>query len=289
MTAGISLAQAWDDRIAVTSPNDGGSLSYRYASSLPKACVHPLVTPRGHCLSGFEMSDHVWHRGLWFTIKFVNGTNFWEEHEPFGVQVSRSQPLAELLASDWLRISHMIEWTSAATGAVLGETRVLDVRMSDDGVGTIDWSSRLHATQDLALDRTPYTTWGGYGGLSFRAARELHEASFMLPNGETASGLTGQPHDWVVLSAKLDGGANERVSLGMIDHPSNPRSPSPWYCKSGNGFTFLNAAFLFHEPLTLQREQTLHFRYRVLYRDGVWDRSQFAWLADQFRAREQQE
>lgn len=269
----LTFRQTWNDRIEV-----GTSAVYRYGG-LPKPCVHPLATPAGTVLSGFEMSDHVWHRGLWFTIKFINGTNFWEEESPFGVQVSRREPVCEWVAKDVLRLTHDLDWTSEATGVVIRETRSLSFRGDD----VLDWATTLDAAQDLVLDRTPYTTWGGYGGLSFRSSRELHDVCFMLPGGETVPALAGQNHDWVVMQAKADGGPNRTVSLGMIDHAANPRSPSPWYCKSGNGFNYMNAAFLFHEPLELKKEQSLRFRYRVIRRDGYWTAGEFAAIAAEFR------
>ena len=268
----LSFRQMWNDRVEV-----GACATYLYGPSLPKPCVHPLVTPRGHVLSGFEMSDHVWHRGLWFTIKFVNGTNFWEEHAPFGVQVTRAQPACELLAPRTLRTTHHLTWTSETTGAVIDESRVLTFR----GDGVIDWAAQLRAKKDVTLDRTPYTTWGGYGGLAFRAARELHDVNFLLPSGDVATALTGQPHDWTVMQGMVDGGTERRVSIGMIDHPANPRAPSPWYCKSGSGFTYMNPALLFHEPMSIKAGDELRLRYRVMYRDGLWTRDEFAALAQQ--------
>jgi hypothetical protein len=270
----LRFRQRWDDRIDV-----GSCASYRFDRALPKPCVHPLVTPRGHVLSGFEMSDHVWHRGLWFAIKFVNGANFWEENSPFGVQVSDAQPRCEMLAAAVLRITHRLHWMSDATGLVIRETRVLIFR----GDAVIDWSTQLCAAQDLVLDRTPYTTWGGYGGLAFRASRELHEASFLLPGGETVSGIAGQRHEWCILQAKVDGGPDQQVSIAMVDHPANSRTPSPWYCKSGNGFDYMNAALLFHEPMSLKRGDVLRLRYRVMWRDGAWSADEFAELAGDFR------
>jgi hypothetical protein len=232
------------------------------------------------------MSDHVWHRGLWFTIKFINGTNFWEEHSPFGIQVSRSQPLCEPTDPDTIRMTHLLDWNSQATGTVLNEKRVVTFKSSASGIGIIDWNTDLHAAQDLTLDRTPYTTWGGYGGMSFRAARELHDSNFLLPSGETVQALTGQRHDWVLLQSSVDDGPGEKVSLGIVDHPTNPRGQSPWYCKCAQGFTFMNAAFLFNEPMTVQKGQTLRFHYRILYRDGLWTPQEFAALAATFRQSE---
>jgi hypothetical protein len=114
----------------------------------------------------------------------------------------------------------------------------------------------------------------------------LHDAGFVLPDGQTVPAITGQHHDWVVMNAAVDGGPGERVSLGMIDHPANPRSPSPWYCKSGNGFSFMNAAFLFHEPMKLAKNESLRFQYRVCYRDGSWSAQEFQSLANEFRESE---
>src|SRR5687768_15691653 len=90
----VSFTQTWNDSIAIST--GAGGAAYRWGG-LPKPCIHPLVTPAGHRLTGFEMSDHVWHRGLWFTIKFVNGTNFWEEQAAFGVQDSASEPICEMI------------------------------------------------------------------------------------------------------------------------------------------------------------------------------------------------
>jgi len=270
----ISFKQTWNDSIDVST-----GATYRWGD-LPKACIHPLATAAGHRLTGFEMSDHVWHRGIWFTIKFVNGTNFWEEQPPFGVQKSASEPTCEIIDRDHTRVSHRVRWDSEATGVAIDERRQIVF-----GAGVIDWSCELRAEKDLTLDRTPYTTWGGYGGLSYRAARELHDVNFLLPNGDTVASLAGQPHDWTVMQAAVDGaGAGQRVSIGMIDHPGNPRTPSPWYNKSGNGFNYMNAAFLFHERLTVARGESLRFNYRILYRDGQWSTSEFKQLADEFRA-----
>lgn len=274
-----SFRHMLNDRISLHSVGD-----YRFGANLPKPCFHPLITPAGHSITGFEMSDHVWHRGLWFTIKFINEANFWEENVPFGSQVSRAEPHGQWTGPDTLRITHGLEWSSQATGPVLHERRTITIQSRGDGIRIIDWTASLDPLQDLLLDRTPYTTWGGYGGLTFRAAREVHESSYLLPDGQTTNAIIGQPHPWVVFRGQVDGGAAEKISLGIVDHPSNPRSPSPWYCKSGQSYDFMNAAFLFHQPMRVPRGQTMEFRYRVLYRDGWWEAGEFAALAEQFRS-----
>ncbi|EIQ00546.1 hypothetical protein OpiT1DRAFT_05092 [Opitutaceae bacterium TAV1] len=267
-------------RIDATAPGDARSATYRYRPESPKPGIHPLVTPRGHVLTGWQMSDHVWHRGLWFTIKFVNSDNFWEERAPFGRQVTcAGQPVLEPVGADGARITHKQQWISPSGDAVMEESRVIDTRLADDGVIVLDWDIGLRALRDVVLDRTPFTTWGGYGGFSLRASREMHEVDFLLPDGKTVSSISGDRHPWVVMRGRMDGGADERVSICMVDHPENPITPVPWYAKSANGFTFINAAFLFHGPLTTAAGATLRFRYRLLYRDGLWNAAEAATLA----------
>lgn len=279
----MKFTQTFRHRIDV-APAGPVEASYRYDAQLPKACVHPIVTPGGATVTGFEMSDHVWHRGLWFTVKFVNGTNFWEEHAPFGTQRPTREPRAEYLDDGAVRVSDDIEWASDATGVAIREQRTLTFRAAGEQTRVIDFATSLVAQADLTLDRTPYTTWGGYGGLSFRGSRELHDATFEIPGGERVKGLAGQRHESIVLRAKVDGGKDRAIAMGVVDHPSNDREPTPWYAKEGNGgFTYWNAAFLFHGPLTLRKGETLAKRYRIVYRDGDFADGEFARLAQAFR------
>lgn len=255
----------------------GGRVTYRCSPPpvLPKPGFHPIVTPAGSVVTGWEPSDHVWHRGLWFTFKYVNGENFWEEHPPFGVQ--RPSPGSPGLsvrfeAGGGVRLEHELSWCGQAAGELLRETRAWVYRPAEGGL-SIDLLTRLTAVRDVTLDRTPYTTWGGYGGLSLRASREMHEVDFVTPAGavDASPGLTGQPHRWLALRGRMDGGRDRRVTMLMADHPSNVRHPSPWYAKSRDGFTFWNAALLFHEPLSLREGATLTLKYRVWIMDGRQD------------------
>jgi hypothetical protein len=276
------VEQTWNQSIKMTF-SDTFSVAYRHGSTLPKAALHPLKTPKGHVLTGFEMSDHVWHRALWFTIKLINGANYWEELEEYGVQTSLAEPQVRRISESLTKIEHDLVWTSKSTGTVFRERREIFSSVDAEGINHLEWESDLLAEQDLILDRTPFTTWGGYSGLAFRGSREMHEARFMIPGGEKVELLTGKSLDWVVLEGKMDGGADEKVSLGIVDDSQNPNSPSPWYCKSSNGFTFMNPAFIFHGPLSLKKGEHLRFRYKIVFRDGVWTSDEFQKIADQFR------
>ena len=88
----MRLQHDLNESIALIDPARELTLwKYTYAGK-PKPFFHPLCTPAGHCISIFEPHDHPWHRGLWFTIKLINGENFWEENVEHGVQKTLSPP-----------------------------------------------------------------------------------------------------------------------------------------------------------------------------------------------------
>ncbi|HEX4054880.1 MAG TPA: PmoA family protein [Tepidisphaeraceae bacterium] len=279
----LTFNQSRDGRIDLHQTDDSPIASYQFDQKLPKPCFHPLRTAAGREITGFQPPDHLWHRGLWFAIKFINQSNFWEEHPPYGIQKTVGQPRCEMSAPNTLRIVHDLQWTSQATGPVIDEHRTIGFTVLPNETRQIDWTTSLQPLQDLLLDRTPYTTWGGYGGLTFRAPYEVHGAGFLAPSGPPIRTMTGKPHPWAIFHAVVDGNPSAKISLGMIDHPDNPRSPSPWYGKTDERYGFMNAAFLFHEPMTVLKDRTLNFRYRVLYRDGWWEAEEFAKLAETFR------
>ncbi len=260
----ITLAGPTADRVLWT---------YVYAGK-PKPFFHPVCTPAGHCLSLFEPHDHVWHRGLWFTIKFINGDNFWEEVEHFGVQRTVQPPSITHGSQGRIDLHTELDWirqpVDTEPSSVFREERHIAFEPRESDAYTLDFDTTLTAQADLTLDRTPFTTWGGYGGLVFRGNRNWQATRLLFPDGSTSDRPTGLPATWCDLSGTLDGGPNLTGGVAIFDHPDNPRHPSPWYGSTGIGHYF-NAAFLFHEPMNVASGESLTFRYRVLVHDGIWD------------------
>ncbi|WP_025745725.1 PmoA family protein [Kallotenue papyrolyticum] len=246
---------------------------WRYVySGKPKPYIHPLCTPAGACLTLFEPHDHVWHRGLWFTIKYINGDNFWEEGDPCGIQHTLTPPTVSHDPSGAMTLESALHWQPPAAHAppVIHEQRRIVYRPLSADAYALDFDLALTAQADLLLDRTPFTTWGGYGGLILRGNRNWQATRLLFPDGSTSDRPTGVRATWCDLAGVLDGGPNLSGGVAIFDHPANPRHPSPWYGSTGSGHYF-NAAFLFHEPMQLAAGETLRLRYRVLVHDALWD------------------
>src|SRR5512143_2167480 len=52
---------------------------YNFDSRQGKPFFHPLTGADGRVLTNFKPEDHPWHYGLWFSWKYINHVNYWEE------------------------------------------------------------------------------------------------------------------------------------------------------------------------------------------------------------------
>jgi hypothetical protein len=240
----------------------------------PRPYVHPLSTPAGAVLSVEAPDDHPWHHALWFTIKFVNGENFWEEYGEFGTLRTTDVERAD----DVVRAE--LEWIAPDGETVrLRESRTLRTTPVDEQSYAIDWSETLTVATTTELDRTPFTTWGGYGGLTLRGAPTWTDTVLRLDDGVARERTLGEPSAWLAIDGAVHDRADGPGAAGVVilDHPDNPRAPTPWYASTradtyGEGWAnFVNAAFLWDEPLTVEPDAPLRLRYRVLVHDGAWD------------------
>jgi hypothetical protein len=250
--------------------------------------VHPLRTPAGHVLTVDAPDDHPWHHGLWFTIKYVNGDNYWEEMAPYGV-LRHDGPPAVTSAADGVSVTGRLDWIAPdRETVVLRERRSIHYRRLDDDSYALDLDITLDAEVDCELDRTPFNgEWGGYGGLALRGAPGLVDSTLTVEGEEPGTRLLGVRSRWLHLAGRVD---DADVGVLILDAPGNPEHPVPWYGASqaptyGEGWAnFVNAAFLWHGPRTLPAGEPLSFAYRVVVHDGRWSPDRFGTAWDTYRA-----
>ena len=241
----------------------------------PRPFLHPVRSPSGAVLTADAPADHPWHHALWFAIKLVNGENFWEEYDAFGTL--RTREVVELAGSAGDAVRAEIDWVRPDGETVaLTETRTLTRIDLGAEAYAIDWCESLVPATDVELDRTPFTTWGGYGGLTLRGSPEWRDTELVLADGSRHDRLLGEPSEWCALQgiAPYPDGVDRECGMVLADHPANPRFPTPWYGSNradtyGEGWAnFLNAAFLWHEPLTVAAGTALELRHLVIVHDG---------------------
>ena len=216
-------------------------LVFHYATDRHKPFIHPLHSTSGTLLTALEPSDHPWHRGVWFAWKYLNGVNFWEEPDHPGINMSLyGAGGAQFGRTEFAGIDGVV-WQPDVTRIVtrynyrvpegtviLAERRTLAVSLPPEGSCVIDWHTTFTAgEQPVRIDRTvisPETPWGGYAGLSFRAAQTWRDVQGIDSEGRRNTRIEHQRARWVQITGV--GEVGQRVGLAMLDHPDNPRYPS---------------------------------------------------------------
>jgi len=288
----VPVVGAWADAPTYRWKTEKDSLSlvagqqvvYTFHFGAAEGCpyVHPLSLPGGPVMSALAPADHPWHRGLWFSWKFLNGVNYWEfprnhPNQPDG-KTAVVGPATVHTTESAANVKLKLEYCKAQV--VLSEERTwIASRPRADGSYTIDWMSTFTAKgQDVVFERTPpkQASWGGYGGLGFRASATMREFHAIDSGGRSGRARAhGKQADWMDYSGVFGEKKEKAVAAGMtiFDHPSNPRHPTHWYLSDNAGLPYFGTALLFAEPLTLKAGESFTLKYRILVHAGLGDKA----------------
>lgn len=205
----------------------------------------------------------------------LNGVNYWEERADADGRTELVAPARVELEGSTAVVETRYRYRPETGAAVLEERRGVVFHLpDDDGCYRLDWTHRFTAVEAVEIDRTPVneeTPWGGYAGLSWRAARSLGSFRALNSAGEVDGAVEHRCAAWVDLSGQSDGGTDLAAGIAMFDHRDNPRHPTHWRCILEPGFGFINPAFVLAEPYALPAGESLTLRYRVLVHDGWGD------------------
>jgi len=149
-----------------------------------------LATPDGRNTVWVGPGDHVWHYGLWFSWKLINGVNFWETNPATGRQAGRSEILEPKIEATPEAATATIRYRERSYPvpdgpAVLEDAVVIRVTRPQDGRGPwVEWQVTTTALADVELGRTPLPDepggkpYGGTGGFSWRGGNVFKELGF---------------------------------------------------------------------------------------------------------------
>lgn len=255
----------------------------------PRPYFHPIYTRSGALLTSFRPHDHVWHKGIAWSLPCVGPHNFWGGptyvHGQGYVQLENDgsmdhQRFTTLDVTDEAaRIAHDLSWRAQPrTGQekgqdVVEERRTVVVTVPSDEAWVLTFSSTIVNVSGEPLDIGSPTTKGrenaGYGGLFWRGPRAFAGGTILAPGTTGGEELRGRRAEWMGFTALHD--TTERSStLVVVDDPTNPRHPPQWFVRSEQ-FACVNPAPFFGEELRLPSGGALTFRYAVTVADGGAD------------------
>ena len=254
---------------------------FNYGTNLTKAFFHPLALPGGPVLTAKSPADHPWHRGLWFSWKYLNHLNYWEEDPKTGVAQGRTQwepPTITTRPEGSARIVMAVVYRPPGEPPLLKEQREITVSPPEaDGSYHVDWAATFTAQgQDVVLDRTPLlgqprgAVNGGYAGLSVRLATTMKDPQ--ADAGEGPGTFKSGRYRAKAPAMDYSGIVDDReAGIAIVDNSANLNSPSPWYAIADGNFRFFTPAVIANEPHTLKAGETFSLRYRVIVHAGRWN------------------
>jgi hypothetical protein len=274
----------WDDQPTSLAWVVGTNVLWRfsYDTNKGKPFFHPVSVGGGPALTNFKPEDHPWHYGLWFSWKYINGANYWEEDRATGKAEGTtrwSTPKIETRMDGSARIRLDLTYTGTSNRIDLTENRLLFVLPpGSDGSFTIHWFSRFVAGKDGAfLDRWAMPgepggrTNGGYAGLSLRMAGSPLTISFVSSTGLVTrfESDRARPAASAVACNFMDGSRNAG-SIAIMSHWWDGEKDAPWYLINSDTMHFVCAAILAPKPRQLKPDETLYLFYTIAVQRKPW-------------------
>ena len=160
-TPAVARAEWVRDSVSIAWKSKGATLwRFSYDPASGKPFFNPIALIGNPSLTNFKPEDHPWHYGLWFSWKYINHVNYWEENRVSGQAAGSTRwatPVVDARADGSARITMNLTYARSTGEVDMTEARVLTISapQADDSF-TIDWDLRFTAGKDgAALDRTP--------------------------------------------------------------------------------------------------------------------------------------
>ncbi|KAA9089181.1 DUF6807 domain-containing protein [Microbacterium radiodurans] len=252
----------------------------------PKPYLSPLRTRAGRVVSLFRPHDHVWHKGIAWSLPVVDDENFWggPTFVPgrFYVQLPNDgsqehrTTLEQSVEGGVARFAHTLQWITEGGIHLFDERRSLTARVAADDVWVLTFETAMTNVTDATISIGSPTTRGrenaGYGGLFWRGPRSFTGGLAISPTGSgSGNDMRGQRHEWMAFAGRHDEIDAESV-LAFVDDAANPQHPPQWFVRTEE-FACINPAPFFSEEVPVEPGRTVVFRYAVAVADGTAERA----------------
>ena len=276
----------WENAIACE--RNGQTLwHFSFSTNKAKPFIHPLRVNGSDSLTASQPSDHRWHYGLWFSWKYINGVNYWEEDKNSGRAeglTTWDTPRIETHMDGSARISMNLRYISTNSHLMMTERReiIFSAPRMDGGV-TIDWTAKFKAGKEpLLLDRTPMpgephgAVNGGYAGFSLRAAQSPAKCDFLTVEGPVTEWNSDRARPNSKAAACNVTQKDRTDGVAILSAVSNTGGNSPWYMVNSSSMHWFSPVLLAPAPKKVRPRESFTWKFRVMTKQGPWTPEQLA-------------
>jgi hypothetical protein len=231
---------------------------------------YPYLFPLSGPVSGISLTaetclPYPHHRSLFFGCDRVNDGNYWQEGFEQG-QIVSSGPKLGQCSPQSVEILDTCTWRKPGQTALMKDQRRITVSIASDRLHLVDWEIQWTALVPVTIQKTNHSLF------ALRAAPDLTpDGGGRLINAEGLSGekaTFGQKSAWCDFSGRRTGFTNQLTEgIAILDHPSNPWSPCPWFTRD-YGFISPTPLNFVTDPWKLEAGKTVNLRYRVVLHAG---------------------
>lgn len=243
----------------------------------PRPYFHPVRTLAGDVVSVYRPHDHVWHKGIAWSLPHVGPQNFWGgptfvrdegyvQLDNNGTQVSRALAIADTT------ITQDLDWLTSDGSAWFRERRVITASTVDGGWSLVFTTGMTNVSGAEIRIGSPTTAGrpnAGYGGLMWRGPRSFTGGAVLTSAGQGGDELMGTRAPWLAFRGRHDGSGHPST-LVFVDAPTNPGHPVEWFIRA-TPFACVCPAPFFSAEVPVRPGETLTLTYGVVIAHGDRD------------------
>lgn len=238
--------------------------SYCFASDEKYPYFFPLNGPvSGSSVTSLRNAVYPHHTSLFFGCDLVNGGNYWQEGLERGRIISVNAQI-ERQGGDTVIISDECIWSRPGARSPVKDLRKYIITSPSPSSTRIDVEIRMVTLTDVHILKTNHSLF------SARMAADLSVSNGgVMINAEGLKGekeTFGKPSPWIDCYGRR---SNSLEGLAIIQHPSNPSYPSPWFTRD---YGFISPTPLYWpengSETFLAGGTSLVLRYRVIVHSG---------------------
>lgn len=253
--------------------------SYIFSDDEKYPFFYPVNGPvSGGSVTSMRNAIYPHHTSLFFGCDMVNGGNYWQEGLERGRIISVNAQIAKE-GGDTVIITDECIWSRPGALSPVKDSRRYIITSPSATITQIDVEITMEMLMDVHIRRTNHSLF------SARMAADLAVTSGgTMINAEGASGekeTFGKGSPWIDYYGKR---GNAVEGLAIMQHPSNPWYPSPWFTRD---YGFMSPTPMYWpengKETFMKKGTVLRLRYRVLVHEGDNNQAKIAEAFEQYK------